>query len=278
MAQRAQGFPAAEQQRPTARRPAAVRGNPRGVPPAHPHCPAAATAFERASHAAAGLRLAAEGGPKRLILYDLDGTLVDTGEDITRAINHMLRALSDHPLSVEQVRQHVAKGLHGLVQRCLETEEEPVVRRGMWLFYDHYGRHLTDHSRLYPGVTAFLESFHDRTQAIITNKPHPFPRMLADALGIGRYFVEIIPPNDRYPKKPHPAAIHALMQRYRVRPDQTVMIGDSLIDLEMARNAGVLAVLVRHGYEDPDALDAARPEVMVNDFAELLALAKQRGW
>ena len=150
---------------------------------------------------------------KRLIIYDLDGTLVDTGEDLANAANHMLRQLRGAPRPPEEIRQFVGRGLRDLVQRCLGTDDPQLIDAGAKLFFGYYGEHLADHSRLYPHAKDVLEHFKSRTQAVVTNKPHPFGPELLKRLGVAAYFTEVIGVGSRYPKKPDPAAVFALMRQ-----------------------------------------------------------------
>ena len=215
---------------------------------------------------------------KRLIVYDLDGTLVDTAQDIAEAANHMLAVLDASPLPREEIREFVGRGLHDLIRRCLKTDDSRRIRRGLKLFETYYAEHLADHSTLYPRAKEVLDYFKDRYQAVITNKPDPFARDLLTALDVADYFVEILAGGSSYPKKPHPAALVALMKRAQVTPQDTLLMGDSLIDVEMGRHAGVLTVVVTHGFEDQETLAAAAPDVTVRNFDELLALARRHDW
>lgn len=215
--------------------------------------------------------------PKRLIIYDLDGTLVDTAEDITEAINAMLTQLSVSTLTRDQIRHHVGRGLHDLVGRCLNTRDPALLERGLQAFVAYYGEHMTDHSRLYPGARESLEHFKSRRQVIFTNKPNPYAKDLMDKLGVGGYFQEILAGGSA-PKKPDPSALLALMQRLNVKPEEALLVGDSLIDAQTGRNAGVFTVILGQGFEDRDALKAANPDVMVEDMPAFLQLAKEHGW
>ena len=215
---------------------------------------------------------------KRLILYDLDGTLVDTREDLVRAVEHMLQALGEAPRSRQQVLNAVGRGLRHLVTDCLSAPSDARVEQGIRVFTDYYGQHLADHSRLYPGASEVLEHFKARTQAVITNKPNPFARELLVGLGVAGYFAQIVAGDAGYPKKPDPAALTALMAQHRATAAQAVFIGDSVIDVETGRRAGVFTVAMSHGLEAPEVLAHAGPDALVRDFRELLALAKRRRW
>lgn len=216
--------------------------------------------------------------PKRLIIYDLDGTLVDTAEDITEAINAMLTELSVSTLSRDQIRRHVGRGLHDLVGRCLNTTDPALLSRGLRAFEAHYGAHMTDHSRLYPAARETLEHFKSRLQIIFTNKPNPYAKDLIIALGISAYFHEILAGSAAAPRKPDPSVLLALMRDLKVKPEDALLVGDSLIDVETGRNAGILTVILGQGFEDREALTAAQPDIMVDDMRAFLKLAAQCGW
>jgi len=215
---------------------------------------------------------------KQLVVYDLDGTLVDTLQDITDAANHMLRALGLPPLPAEAVRRYIGRGVRQLVADCLGTEDPERLGRGLTIYRAHYGRHLLDHSRLYPGARELLDHFKDRTQAVITNKPNPYSRQILERLGVEGYFAAIVGGDAEHPRKPDPAAMRSLMDQAGVAPAQTLFVGDSTIDVETGRNAGVLTVAVLHGLGDADALERAGPDVLVRDLPELLTLARRERW
>jgi phosphoglycolate phosphatase len=216
----------------------------------------------------------------RLVVYDLDGTLADTLEDLTASANHMLRALGRPLVAASDVRGYVGRGIRELVGRCLETQDDRELSRALDVYREHYGRHLLDRSRLHPGARELLDYFEQRgrRQAVITNKPDPYSTQLLEGLGVSGYFSDIIAGNGPYPKKPDPASLRALMERHGAAQADTVLIGDSGVDVEAGRRAGVLSVAVRHGFGAAAELAAAHPDELVDDFTALLRLAQSRGW
>lgn len=215
---------------------------------------------------------------KRLIIYDLDGTLVDTLQDITEAANHMLSAMQAPLLTPDHVRRFVGKGIQQLVSDCLGTDDPGRLAQGLSIYRSYYSRHLADHSALYPGARELLEHFRARQQAVITNKPNPDSRDLLTALGVAGYFFDIIGGDAPHPRKPDPASAQSVMQRAGAAPAETLFVGDSPIDIETGRRAGVFTVVVTHGLVDAQEIDAASPDTMVSDLRELLDLAKTRRW
>ena len=212
------------------------------------------------------------------MVYDLDGTLVDTLEDLAAGVNHVLRAMGVAPMERDEVRRYVGRGVHDLMARCLKTSDAARIDASVTAFRSYYADHLLDRSRLYPNAKQLLDYFRSRQQAVITNKPAPFSRQILETLGVAPYFIDIISGGSDYPHKPDPSSLEALMRRTGVPPEETMVIGDSAIDVEMGRRAGAATAVVLHGLSDEDDLRAAGPDALVADFAELLMLAKQRKW
>jgi phosphoglycolate phosphatase len=215
---------------------------------------------------------------KRLIIYDLDGTLVDTLEDIVRSANHMLQAMGAPLLSRDQVRRLVGRGMHQLVGDCLGTDDPQRIEDGLAVYRAHYAEHLLDHSCLYPGARELLDHFKDRRQAVITNKPDPYSTTILQQLQVAQYFCRIVAGDAEFSRKPDPAAVLALMRQAQVSAGETIFIGDSAIDVETGRGAGVLTIAVSHRLGDLDELKAARPDVLVEDLSGVLDRAQHEGW
>ena len=213
-----------------------------------------------------------------MIIYDLDGTLVDTREDIAQAANHMRAQMRLRPLPDRAICGYVGLGLRKLVQSCLGTEEDRQTDEGMRIYRAYYAEHLLDHTVLYPGVREALQFFRLRHQAVVTNKPNPYSRQILEALGIAGYFFEIIAGDSEYAKKPDPESLLAIMSRQGVPAKETVLIGDSAIDVETGARAGVFTIGVTHGFSDEQELKAAGPGCVVNSFEELLRFAQREGW
>ena len=217
-------------------------------------------------------------GTYQLIIYDLDGTLVDTREDIARAANHMRMQMGLHPIAAESVSAFVGRGVHALISGCLETEDGKKIEKGTKIYRDYYGKHMLDSSRLYPFAKEVLDYFKSRHQAVITNKPDPFSAELLKALGVADYFFEIVPGNADHPKKPDPAAVRHLMESAEASKEETLFVGDSRIDIETGRNAGIRTVVLLHGFGSADELQSAAPARIFKDFREFLETARKEKW
>ena len=215
---------------------------------------------------------------KRLIVYDLDGTLVDTLADIAQAASHMLSRLQAPALTPSEIRRFIGDGVHELVARCLRTDEPDRINEGVRIYRTYYQSHLLDESRLYPGAEAILAHFAGRIQAVITNKPGCYSRKILEGLGVAHHFVEIIGGDMGYPRKPDPSSLKNLMSRHGVVADETLLIGDSAGDVDTAQRAGVDTVAITRGFSDEEDIRPACPTAIVSSFRELLTLAERHGW
>jgi len=215
---------------------------------------------------------------KKLILYDLDGTLVDTRRDIINGVRYALETLKGPDLTDDEIKDCVGTGLHALIKQVFRTEDEKLADRGAKLYREHYKKHMLDHTRLYPDVREFLEYFKDRKQAVITNKPNPFSSQILEALGVASYFIAILAGDNGLPFKPDPAAVHHLIEKTGTVEEEVLFVGDSPVDIQAARNAGVEIVTLSHGFASEVVLHKAKPDHIVRNFEELLKLAREKGW
>ncbi len=215
---------------------------------------------------------------KKVLFYDLDGTIVDTRQDITDAANHMVRSMGGKPLSPKQIESFVGHGLQYLIQGCLQTDDPKRLEKGSKIYRQHYAAHMLDHTVLYDGVAATLEYFQNRTQAVITNKPDPFSKDILRQLGVAAYFSAIITGNGTYPHKPDPASVLSILQTYRAKPEEAIFIGDSAIDIQTARNAGIEVGVLAHGFTPAGELQKAGADYFWQDFHQFLKEAKEQQW
>lgn len=215
---------------------------------------------------------------KKLIAYDLDGTLADTRQDIICGVQAMLKA-SDKPLlESTQIEKYVGEGLNHLVAMCLGENDPQAVERGARHLRKYYKEHLLDHTRLYPSAGEILEHFKDRIQIVVTNKPEPFTSKILEVLKVMPYLSGVYAGGQKLPHKPDPAALLKAMQEEKVRPEEVLWVGDSVIDAQTGKNAGVETVLLRHGFASHVSLDALGAEYVLDDFPALLKLARDKKW
>ena len=215
---------------------------------------------------------------KRLVIYDLDGTLVDTRDDIAQSANHMLEMLGAAPLPREEICRHVGNGVRQLIRGCLNTQDPDRIEEGVKVYRAHYAKHLLDHTALYPFAREVLDHFKERKQAVFTNKPNPFSRDILVDLGVADYFCEIVAGDSPFAKKPDPEAILTLMKREGIFVTQVLLVGDSPLDVQTGKAAGVATVGTTHGFSEEEELKASCPDFLVHDFEQLLLLAREKRW
>jgi len=214
----------------------------------------------------------------RLVLFDLDGTLVDSVPDLAHCIDLMLTELGRQPVGEARVRAWVGHGAEALVRRALtgEMDGEPdneLFQRAFELFSEFY-IHNSERSRLYPGVRdgiAHLKKAECKL-GCVTNKRGKFTEPLLRALGLYDEFAIVISGDTLPRKKPHPLPLQHAMDSLGVSADQTLMVGDSRNDVEAARAAGTAVLCVRYGYNHGEDIDNAQPDRVVDSLAELCDL------
>ncbi len=186
--------------------------------------------------------------PVKLLIFDLDGTLIDSARDITEALNHAMGP-GIEPVSVEQTKTMIGEGVMKLLTKLLEqrhvTTERPVL---MKVFLDYYSSHLDVHTAPYPEVKETLQKLSVYKKAVVSNKLHRLILKTLESLGLAHYF-DLVAGGDTSPeRKPSPKAILPVLERFEVKPEETVLIGDSIYDIEAGRAAGVKTVAVTYGY------------------------------
>jgi phosphoglycolate phosphatase len=202
----------------------------------------------------------------RLAILDLDGTLIDSVDDLAASVNHALAALGLPLRSTAEVRGFIGEGARVLLTRAVGAHPEQV-DRALDLWRDHYQAHLLDHTRPYPGVVEALAGAR-RTLAVLTNKPGPMARAILDGLGVGPRLARVVG-GDEAPRKPDPAGVLRLVAELGGRPEDTLFIGDSRVDGETARNAGIPFVAVTWGLGARAELAALNPRAIVDRAEEL---------
>ena len=203
----------------------------------------------------------------RLIIFDLDGTLADTQDDLAAAVNATRAFRGLPPLGLPGIRSAIGDGARSLVERTVGREG---VEESLGHFIHYYREHSVVKTRLYPGVLEVLRATEDRIRAVVTNKPERISRRILKALEVDGHFVEVIGGDTLPVRKPDPAAVLGLLQRHSIPPDSALMVGDSPIDVATAKAAGIASAALRGGYADPGALEASRPDFLLVSLGDLL--------
>jgi phosphoglycolate phosphatase len=210
----------------------------------------------------------------RLLVFDLDGTLVDSCQDLCNSINATLRHFGQHPLPDAVIASYIGDGASMLVRRALGDPDDNVyLEKALNFFLDFYREHKLDYTYVYPGVLESLEALKiapdgsSRAMAVLTNKPVRPAEAICDALGLSPYFFRIFGGNSFSTKKPDPKGLNELMRETKVQPSQTLMIGDSNVDVLTARNADAWVLGCTFGLS-PHTLEIDPPDCTVDSAAE----------
>lgn len=228
------------------------------------------------------------GHAAKLLIFDLDGTLIDSREDLANSINAMLIHFGKKELPHEVIASYIGDGAPMLVRRSLgDPDDETFVQDAVLYFMSWYREHKLDNTYVYDGVKEALAAIQksrntDSTgetqplkMAVLSNKPVGPSRAIVEALGLGPYFFQVYGGNSFHTKKPDPAGVQILLEEAGVQPEETVIVGDSDIDVLTARNSGIFSVGVTYGLA-PHTLQDAPPDVLVDHPSELALVLGSR--
>jgi len=213
----------------------------------------------------------------KLLIFDLDGTLIDSRLDLIHSVNAMLKHFGRPELPGDVIASYVGDGAPMLVRRALgDPRDEAVVKEGLDHFLAYYRIHKLDHTHLYGGVKEMLTAIHNsngipRKMAVLSNKPVIPSKQIVEALGLARFFIHVYGGNSFSTKKPDPKGANTLLRETKTHPEETLMIGDSSVDVITGRNAGLWTCGVTYGFA-PHTLCEAPPDVSVDKPQELAGL------
>jgi len=211
-----------------------------------------------------------------LALFDLDGTLVDSAPDISLALNSALTVCALPAIGEHLVRSYIGEGSKRLVHRAITRKHEGVADKDLYdqvskIFLNNYANNIFVKSEIYPKVKETLGELKNRKIFLgcITNKPYEFAISLLKAADLFKYFAVIIGGDSLPKKKPAPEPIIYAMKNLGIRRENTTMIGDSIIDLNAAQNAGVQSICVTYGYSGDVDLSSQNPDKIIHSMEEL---------
>jgi phosphoglycolate phosphatase len=214
----------------------------------------------------------------QLLIFDLDGTLIDSRLDLVHSVNAMLRNFHRSELPDELIATYVGDGAPMLVRRALgDPSDEGFLKEALEYFLAYYREHKLDNTRVYAGILEALAAIRaphiglQRQMAVLSNKPVNPSRAIVDALGLREFFFKVYGGNSFSTKKPDPLGVRTLLEEAAAPPEETLMIGDSSIDVITGRNAGLWTCGVTYGFA-PHTLCEAPPDLVVDSPQELARL------
>lgn len=208
--------------------------------------------------------------PVRALIFDLDGTLIDSKRDLIHSVNAMLRELGRAHLADETISGYIGRGAPQLVAQALgngATEEEQ--KQALQFFLSYYEEHKMDTTRAYPGVAQTLEALAALPMAVLTNKPVRISVRILREMGLAKYFRAIYGGNSFETKKPDPLGAATILREFGASPREAMLVGDSEVDVQTARNAGTFAAVVNYGFGVHDR--GAHPaDIYLDRFTDLM--------
>jgi len=212
--------------------------------------------------------------PIKLIMFDLDGTLVDTSKDITNALNYAIKPYGLKDLTVEDTIKMVGEGITRLIEKVLSDEKsqwrDEVIKR----FLAYYSEHLIDYSSVYPHVRETLEKLNGYKKAVISNKKENLSMKLLDKLGLLKHFNLVIGSDTTSERKPSPIPVIHVFTKLGIDPHESIIVGDSNYDIEAGKKAGIKTVAVTYGYRERHYLLDA--DYIIDTIKDLIMLLENQ--
>ncbi|MGB5219102.1 MAG: HAD-IA family hydrolase [Smithella sp.] len=207
-----------------------------------------------------------------LMIFDFDGTLVDTGTDLVQSINYALRALKLPERTEKEIISFVGDGVGKLMERALGKDHVGLQEEAMQIFSRYYGEHLLDNSVLYPGVKEVLDNFRHKTKIILTNKGYRYTLSIVEGLQIEHYFAEIIGADSTPFLKPDRRVMDYVFRKHQSAGENVLIVGDGINDVMIARNSGILSCALLNGLGNRADLLKLNPDYYCEDILELNSL------
>jgi len=207
-----------------------------------------------------------------LIVFDLDGTLVDSCESISDAVNDMLMKLRLQKKPKEEIRGYIGTGVTDLIKKSLGEGHIDLLDKGLSIFAEYYNNHPTENSRLYPGAKEVLDYFKNKIKLIITNRNLDSARLILKKFGIYNYFEEIMGGDDPSCAKPNACPLNNVMSKLDINKDRAIMVGDMDIDVLAGKAAGITTCAVTYGIGKKEDIIKINPDYLIDNISRLKAI------
>lgn len=204
-----------------------------------------------------------------LIIFDLDGTLIDSRIDIANSVNYTLKQLGLSPLDDKIILGYVGDGVRSLIERVLSPSNLHLFEKGLDTFLPYYSEHLLDNTFFFPEVMDTLKFFSYKKMAVISNKPEALSINTLKGLGIYNFFKSVVGGDSLEKKKPAPEPVIKVLEDLNVDREKAIIVGDSYVDIEAGKGAGIMTCGVTYGFKSRDAILNAEPDFMIDRLAEL---------
>ena len=211
-----------------------------------------------------------------LIIFDLDGTLIDSSDDIAWAANRTLVYMGYNEMDLDAIKEGIGWGVKTLLQKLMPQEGPERIDEARVKFLEYYWDHLTVNTILYPGVRETIDYFkdHDKKMAIVTNKPIKFTEKILNELALKDFFLMVLGGDSLVNRKPDPEPVEKVISTLGVTKGKTVFVGDSKIDGETGKRAGIFTIGVEYGFSGRKELEEAGFDIIISEFPELTRILK----
>jgi phosphoglycolate phosphatase len=214
--------------------------------------------------------------PLKAVLFDLDGTLVDSEKDIAEAANYTREHYGLKRVPDTTIAQYVGNGVYTLLEKSLGTTDQTQIQEAYEIFQEHYRVHLADFTRTYPGTFDLLNLLKNKNikMGVVSNKPQEFTTSVLEKLDLAPYFEVGFGPEATTNRKPHPEPLLVALEKLGAKPHESVMVGDSIVDIQAAQAAQVKVAVLTHGYGTREVLSSANPDWIVDSMPALIEIFK----
>lgn len=206
-----------------------------------------------------------------LLVFDLDGTLIDSKTDISNSINETLKSYDLPLLGPDLIWSYLGDGASFLVDKCFNFYRKNVPEGAIEFFVDHYAKHCIENTKLYPDVVKVLRKLGNFKKAILTNKTHEITVKICEELKISHFF-EFIVGGGEFKKKPDPEGLLKILEFFKTAPENAVIIGDTTIDLLTGKRAAVKRIAVTWGVHKREVLEESNPDAIIDNIKDLPAV------
>ncbi|MEQ8199927.1 MAG: HAD-IA family hydrolase [Syntrophomonadaceae bacterium] len=207
------------------------------------------------------------------VIFDFDGVIIDSGTDITSAVNHTRGLFGLPDLPGATIIEYIGDGVRVLVERSFKGCAPEVLEQALSQYRKYYQAHALDETRLYPHVRTTLEAISSRGKkiALVTNKSEPLAELILSGLQVRPYFNLVVGPESVQRMKPDPQGLVKVLDTFQTAARRAIMVGDTHSDIEAGRRAGTWTCGARYGLGNKKNLVMSRPDLMIDDIAELMA-------
>jgi len=208
-----------------------------------------------------------------LVIFDFDGVIIDSGQDIAGAMQHVLKQFNQPILTREEIISYVGHGVGHLIRNCFSGCDDDTIEQVIPIYRKHYLENAVVETRLYEHVEETLKhikSSESTKTALVTNKPEDLALKILEVLGVKQYFDMVVGPESVKKMKPDPEGIIQVLEHFKLPAQQAIMVGDSYVDVEAGKNAGTLTCGVTYGLGNREELIKSSPDIFISDLAELL--------